>query len=173
LALFRQIPRGSPSPPLWRTVRRGQCQLRDTVPPTPVRLTRRALEGGPVAPSNPSLVTLQGQAVTSGRRERHPRHCQSCAAIPAPAAPRRALLQQLHRCWARGDGTLPRLPLYPVRIIVNGFLEPAWGRPVQPLRLHPRSRPCSSTGHATTLRSEQGSLGRPPTPRHCTPYLHT
>jgi hypothetical protein len=68
------------------------------MPPTPVRLTRRALEGGPVAPSNPSLVTPQGQTVTSGRRERHPRHCQSCAAIPAPAALRRALLQQLRRC---------------------------------------------------------------------------
>jgi hypothetical protein len=46
LTLFRQLPRGSPSPPLWGTVRRGRCQLRDTVPPTLVRLTRRALEGG-------------------------------------------------------------------------------------------------------------------------------
>jgi hypothetical protein len=55
---------------------------------------------------------------------RHPRHCWSCAAAPMPAAPRRALLQQLQRCWARGDGTPPRLPLYPVRITVNGFLEP-------------------------------------------------
>jgi hypothetical protein len=69
-------------------VQHGQCQLRDTVPPTPVRLTRRALEGGAVAPSNPSLVAPEGQTVTSGQRERHPRHCQSCAAIPAPAAPR-------------------------------------------------------------------------------------
>jgi hypothetical protein len=68
------------------------------MPPTPVRLTHRALEGGPVAPSDPPLVTLQGQTVTSGRRERHPRRCQSCAAIPAPAAPRRALLQPLQRC---------------------------------------------------------------------------
>jgi hypothetical protein len=37
------------------------------VPPTPVRLTRRALEGGPVAPSNLSLVNLQGQTITSGQ----------------------------------------------------------------------------------------------------------
>jgi hypothetical protein len=44
--LFRQLPRGSPSPPLWGTVRRGRCQLHDTVLPTPVRLTHRALEGG-------------------------------------------------------------------------------------------------------------------------------
>jgi hypothetical protein len=98
LALFRQLPRGSPSPPLWGTVRRGRCQLRDTVPPTPVRLTRRALEGGSSAPSNPLLVTPLGQTMTSGRRERHPRRCQSCAAILTPAAPRRALLQLLRRC---------------------------------------------------------------------------
>jgi hypothetical protein len=37
---------GRPSPPLFSTVRRGQCQLRDTVLPAPVRLTRRTLEGG-------------------------------------------------------------------------------------------------------------------------------
>jgi hypothetical protein len=66
--------------------------------PLPYRLTRRALEGGPVAPSNSSLVNLQGQTMTSGRRERHPRHCWSCAAVPSPAAPHRALLQQLRRC---------------------------------------------------------------------------
>jgi hypothetical protein len=87
-ALFRQLPRGSPSPPLWGTVRQGRCQLRDTVLPTLVRLTRRALEGGPAAPSSPLLVTPQGRTVTSGRREHHPRRCQSCAAIPAPATPR-------------------------------------------------------------------------------------
>jgi hypothetical protein len=57
------------------------------VPPTLVRLTHRALEGGPAAPSSPLVVTPQGQIVTSGRRERHPRRCQPCAAIPAPAAP--------------------------------------------------------------------------------------
>jgi hypothetical protein len=65
------------------------------MPPNLVRLTRHAFEGGPAAPSSPPLVTLQGQTVTSGRRERHPRRCQSCAAIPAPAAPRHALLQLL------------------------------------------------------------------------------
>jgi hypothetical protein len=67
---------GSPSPPLWGTVRRGRCQPRDTVPLTLVRLTRRALEGGPVALSNPLLVTPQGQTVTSGRRERHTHRLQ-------------------------------------------------------------------------------------------------
>jgi hypothetical protein len=57
------------------------------VPPTPVRLTRRALEGGPAAPSNVFSVITQGHAVTSGRRDRsspslsalcgHPRHCRT------------------------------------------------------------------------------------------------
>jgi hypothetical protein len=35
-----------PSPPLYVTVRQGQCQLRDTVPPTLIRPARRALERG-------------------------------------------------------------------------------------------------------------------------------
>jgi hypothetical protein len=57
------------------------------VPPTPVRLTRRALEGGPAAPSNAFSVTIRGHAMTSGRRERsspslstlcsHLRHCHA------------------------------------------------------------------------------------------------
>jgi hypothetical protein len=76
-ALFRQLPRGNPSPPLWGTVRHGPCQLRGTVPPTPVRLTCRALEGGPATPSNLSLMNLQGQTMTSGRRD----------AIPATVGP--------------------------------------------------------------------------------------
>jgi hypothetical protein len=46
-ALFRQLPRGNPSPPLWGTVRYGQCQPRGTVLPTPVRLTRRTLKPFP------------------------------------------------------------------------------------------------------------------------------
>jgi hypothetical protein len=66
------------------------------VPPTLVRLTRRALEGGPAAPSNPLLVTPQGQIVMSGRRERHPRRCQSCAAIPA-------LLRHSEHCYNYSD----------------------------------------------------------------------
>jgi hypothetical protein len=68
---------GNPSLPLWKTVRHGQCQLRDTAPPTPVRLTRRTLEGGPVTPSNHFLVNLQGQAMTLGRQN----------AIPATVGP--------------------------------------------------------------------------------------
>jgi hypothetical protein len=73
--LFRQLLRGNPSPPLCSTVRQGRCQLRDTVPPTPVRLTRRALEGGPAAPSNVFSVLTQGHNVTSGRWDWSSRHC--------------------------------------------------------------------------------------------------
>jgi hypothetical protein len=57
------------------------------VPPIPARLTRRALEGGPAAPSNAFSVITQGHIVTSGRRDRssqslsalcgHPRHCST------------------------------------------------------------------------------------------------
>jgi hypothetical protein len=67
-ALLHQLPRGNPSPPLWGTVRHGRCQPRDAAPPTPVRLTCRALEGGPATPSKCFPVTLQGQVVTLGRR---------------------------------------------------------------------------------------------------------
>jgi hypothetical protein len=80
-------------------VRHGQCQLCDTMPPTPVRLTRRALEGGPAAPSNPSLVTLQGQTMTSGRWEHHPR---PCSATPGTATTTPVLLSTRGR-----DATTP------------------------------------------------------------------
>jgi hypothetical protein len=100
----QQLPRGNPSPPLWGTVRHGQCQLRDTMPPTPVPLTRRALEGGAAAPSNPSLMTLQGQTMTSGRRKRHPR---PCSAMPGTAMTTPALLST--REWdAATPATVPR-----------------------------------------------------------------
>jgi hypothetical protein len=63
---------GNPSPPPWGTVRHGQCQLHGTLPPTPVQLTRRALEGGPATPSNHFLVNLQGRAMTLGQRDAIP-----------------------------------------------------------------------------------------------------
>jgi hypothetical protein len=54
-------PGRSPSPPLGGgTVQRGRCQSRDTVRLLQVRLTCRALEGGPDSPSIHFLVTLQG-----------------------------------------------------------------------------------------------------------------
>jgi hypothetical protein len=56
-----QLPRRDPIPAtVGGTVRHGRCQSRDAAPPTPVRLTRRALEGGPATPSTRFLVILQG-----------------------------------------------------------------------------------------------------------------
>jgi hypothetical protein len=46
-----QLPRRDPIPAtVGGTVRRGRCQSRDAAPPTPVWLTRRALEGGRLHP---------------------------------------------------------------------------------------------------------------------------
>jgi hypothetical protein len=104
-----------PSPPLSNTVRRGRCEPRDTVPPTSVRLTRRALEGGPVEPSNAFPVTTQDYAVTSAGGSGLLRRCQPRAAIPATAAPRRVLRRHPRCCWsARGQdivmpATVPRM----------------------------------------------------------------
>jgi hypothetical protein len=56
-----QLPRRDPIPAtVGGIVRRGRRQSRDAALPAPVRLTRRALEGGPAAPSACFLVTLQG-----------------------------------------------------------------------------------------------------------------
>jgi hypothetical protein len=56
-----QLPRRDPIPAtVGGTVRRGRCQSRDAAPPAPVRLTRRALEGGRSHPRFAFLVTLQG-----------------------------------------------------------------------------------------------------------------
>jgi hypothetical protein len=107
-------------------VRRGRCQLRDTVPPTPVRLTRRALEGGPAAPSNVFSVLTQGHAVTSGQRDRsspslstlcgHPR---PCSATPRTAATTLALLERT------GVGHRHARRCTPYGSTVNGTLESA------------------------------------------------
>jgi hypothetical protein len=84
---------------LFSTVRQGRCQLRDTVPPTPIRLTRRALEGGPTAPSNIFYALIQDHAVTSGRWDwsspslsalsGHPRQCRTTPGTVATS----------QRCW--------------------------------------------------------------------------
>jgi hypothetical protein len=73
-------------------VRHGQCQLRGTAPPTPVRLTRRALEGGPATPSNPSLMNLQGQTMTSGRQD-------AILAIVGPVRPPPCLQYHAEHCY--------------------------------------------------------------------------
>jgi hypothetical protein len=76
---------------------------------------------------------------------------------------------------AREDGTSPRPLLCLVRPPVDGTLEPAHGRwpGSQPLRHHPRNRPCMGTGLATTPHQERDSPGRSSTPWHFLPCLHT
>jgi hypothetical protein len=93
------------------------------VPPTPVRLTRRALEGGPTAPSNIFYVLIQGHAMTSGRRDRsspslstlcgHPRHCRTTSDTVATS----------QRCWdVRGQDTTTTATVLRTGP-VNGTLE--------------------------------------------------
>jgi hypothetical protein len=76
---------------------------------------------------------------------------------------------------ARGGGTSPRPLLCLVRPPISSTLESARGRPPngRPLHRHPRSRSWTDTGHAITSRQKQDSPGRPSTPQHCTPCLHT
>jgi hypothetical protein len=172
-ALFHQLPR--PSQPLCNTVRRGRCQLRDTVSATPVRLTRRALEGGPAAPLNVFPLLTQGHAVTPGRRDRsspslstlcdHPRHCRTRPDIVATS----------RRCWGtRGQdvattATVPR----------TGPMSTApSNRPTraanQPTATPPPSKPLLY-GHKTRHDASTGvgnSPGRPSAPWNCSPYSH-
>jgi hypothetical protein len=80
------------------------------MPPTSVRLTRRALERGPAEPSNAFPVTTQGYAVTSDRQERsppslsalcgHPRHCSATpgTATTSPMLLERTGMGRRHAC---------------------------------------------------------------------------
>jgi hypothetical protein len=54
------------------------------VPPTPVRLTRRALEGGPAVPSKVFSVITQGHTVTSGRRDQSSPSLSALCGPPPP-----------------------------------------------------------------------------------------
>jgi hypothetical protein len=85
-------------------MRRGQCQPRDTMPPSFVRLTHRGLEGGRRNPRigvNAFSMTTQDYSVTSGRRERsspslsalceHPSHC---SAMPGTTTTSPTLLER-------------------------------------------------------------------------------
>jgi hypothetical protein len=148
------------------------------VPPTPIRLTRHILEKGrrsprmggerllhartglcrDVRPVGVTSVAI-GPVRPSPPSQRHPDHC-----ITIPDA-----------VGACGDRTPPRRLLCLVRPHVNGTLESSRGRTPNrrlPCR-HPRSRPWTRTGRAMTPRQKQDSPGRPSTPRHYTPCLHT
>jgi hypothetical protein len=157
---------GNPSPPLWGTVRHGQCQLRGTAPPTPVRLTRRALEGGPATPSNHFLVNLQGQTMTLGRRN----------AIPAtvgPVRPPPCLQHHARHCYNHSDavghaGTGRR---HACHCIPYGSPSTASSIPFEDAtanRYAPTLEAATVRVQDTLLRQDRG---RPPTPRRCTPYF--
>jgi hypothetical protein len=163
---------------LYNTMRRGQCHLRDTVLPTLVRLTRRALEGGR---RNPRMGADAFCDYTGLRRDVRPVGAVFPVAVN-PVRPSQPLQRHARHCAdipdvvdAHGDRTSPRPPLYLVRPPVNTTLESARGRrpDSQPLRCYPRSRSCTSTGLATTHQRERDSPGQPSTLRHCSPYLHT
>jgi hypothetical protein len=137
-------------------VQRGRCQLRGIVPPTFVRLTRRALEGGTAEPSNGGECFFYDY--TGLHRDVRPAGTVFSVAI-SPMRPSPPLQRHAGHCddipdavEAREDGTSPRPPLCLVRPPVDGTLEPARGRrpDSQPLRHHPRSRSCTGTGLATT-----------------------
>jgi hypothetical protein len=108
---------GKTIPPLYDTVRRGQCQPRDTVPPTFVRLTRRALEGG--GPSNGGGCFFYGY--TGLHRDVRPAGTVFFVAVslvrPSPPLQRRAGYYDdiPNAVEAHGDMTSPRPPLYLVR----------------------------------------------------------
>jgi hypothetical protein len=133
--LLHQLPRGNPSPPLWETVRHGRCQPREATPPTPVRRTCRALEGGSATPSKCFPVTLQGQVKTLGRRgaipatvncrrppprvQPHAGHCGNSS-----DAVRRARMGRHHACHCIPYGSLSATPSSPPEDITTNHCAP-------------------------------------------------
>jgi hypothetical protein len=152
---------------------------RGTVPPTFIRLTRRALEGGPAEPSNGGECFFYDY--TGLHRDIRPAGMIFSIAV-SPVRPSPPLQRHAGYCddipnavGAHGDRTSPHPLLYLVRTPVDGTLEPAHGRRLdgQPLRRHSRSRPCTGTGLTTAPQQERDSLGWSSTPWHCLPFLHT
>jgi hypothetical protein len=169
--MLRQLPSGSPSPPLWGTVRYGQCQLRDTALPTPVRLKRRALEGGPATPSNHFLVNLQGQVMTLGRRD-------AILATVGPVRPPQCSQHHVGHCYnhsgaVRHTGAGRRhayhcTPYGSPSTASSSLSEDATADHYAPTL---EAATVRGTRHAMMTRSWRGPSRRPPTPRRCTPYF--
>jgi hypothetical protein len=142
------------------------------VPPTSVRLTRRALEGGPAEPSNVFPVTTQGYDVTSGRRERpspslsipcgYPRHC---SATPRTATTSPTLLERTrtgHRHNHHCTGPRGRPPRAGSRTTVG---QPtAAPPPLKPLLYEHRTHHDATTGtrFARTVVNSMALLAMPP-----------
>jgi hypothetical protein len=154
-------------------VRRGRCQLRDTVPPTLVRLTRRALEGGASRTLEPSF-----RCSTGSNHDDRPAgapspslsvlcsHPRPCSATPRTATTTLALLGA--RGWdAATPATVPRTDHR--QRLPRARLE----TPRSTATPSPSKPPCLRTGHAMAPRPEQDSLGQTSSPRDCTPYLPT
>jgi hypothetical protein len=151
---------GKPSPPLYSTMRRGRCQLHGTVPPTFVRLTRRALERGRQNPrkrTNTFSMSTQDYAVTSDRRERSSPSLSSpvrpspplrrrCNATPSTAATSPTLL--------RRTGTGHRHDRYCA----------SYGPPSTPSSRRPAGGGRTSNFYATTL--EATPVRAQDSPRH-------
>jgi hypothetical protein len=149
----------APTPPtiaLNALARRGQCQLRDTVPPTPVRPARRTLERGRRSPRKGYGHLSRAHAgqhrdvkpvervssVTVGSVQPFPSLCHHpvrCSTIPDAVG-------------TRDDKTSPRPLLCILRSSVSCTLESAYERrPNGKLpRSHPRSRAWAATGLAMT-----------------------
>jgi hypothetical protein len=150
-------PWGRPSPSLY-TMRRGQCQPRGTVPPTSVRLTRRALEGGPAEPSNGGECFFYDY--TGLRRDVRPAGTVFSVAVN-PVRPSSPLQRHAGYCddipdtvGAHGDGTSLCLPLCLVRT---------------PRRRHPRTGPRAVARRPTSTRPPSKPLLYGPRTRHDAP----
>jgi hypothetical protein len=121
-----------PSPLLYNAVRRGQCQLCDTMPPTFVRLTHQALEGGTAEPSEGNKYVFYGY--TGLRHDVRPAGTVHSVAT-STVRPSPSLQHHTGHCGdtpdaveAHGEGTSPCPPLYLVRPPVDSTLESARGR---------------------------------------------
>jgi hypothetical protein len=152
-------------------VRHGRCQPRDTAPPTPLRLTRRALEGGPATPSNRFLVILQGQVVTLGRLHAIPATVDPVR--PPPYLQRHAWRCRNHSGAVRHAGTGRRHACHctPYGSTSTATSSPSEDATVNHYAPDPRSCHCSGTRRAMMTRSWQGPSRRPPTPRRHRPYF--
>jgi hypothetical protein len=102
------------------------------VTPTFVRLTRRALEGGPAEPSNGGECFFYDY---TGLHRDVRRAGTVFSVAVSPVRPSPPLQRHAGYCEdipnaveAHRDRTLPRPPLYLVRAPVGGTLEPAHGR---------------------------------------------
>jgi hypothetical protein len=154
-----------PSLALYGTVQYGQCQLRDTVPPTPVRLRIAPLEGGR---RNPRKGYGRLPRVHTGRRRDVGLVERVSSANSGLVRPSPPLYYRPGHCsaipcavGARDDEISPRPLLYTLQPSVSMALEPTHGRRSNKrlLRHYLRSRSWMDTGLVATPRQKQDSPG--------------